>query len=366
MSPASRREPPAFEPISTDLSELIEVLPEGFVLADADRTLLLANSRAEQLTGLPLLDRLGDDVTTALPLHDREHRSWWEALDPFGGLHTRTRFTEQLLHLPQGRAVLLAARIVRDPDRSVRRVVVTLRDPRTRERNDADSFALITTVAHELRAPLTSVRGFSRTLRQRWDQLRDEQKMWMLEAIEGDADRLSRLVSELLDVSRIDTGRLTLVRQPVDLLEIVSGQVAGLLAAGHSPDRFQVSPAPQPPHLWADPDRITQVVGNLLENAIRHGAGPVRVSIEQDRQPDGPDEVVLRVLDDGPGVPEEQRELVFSRFWQGRSRGGSGLGLYVVRSLVEAHGGRVAYEPAPSGGAGFVVRLPVGEPPPAR
>lgn len=342
------------------LTDLFELLPDGIVVADADGTLLAANRRAEQLTGLDLRAEVGTEVERALPLHDREHRDVWSQLLPWGDLTTRTRIPEQLLHVPRGEVVLLTAAFDRDPDRSLRRLVITLRDARTRERSEADTAALVAATAHELRAPLSSVRGFGRTLRDRWDVLSDEQKQWMLEAIDHDAGRLSRLVAELLDLSRLDSGRLTLHPEPVDLGALVRDRVSGLIAEGYPADRFEVDAAAA--QLVADRDRLSQVVDNLLRNAVTHGAGQVRVEVR--RQDDGDDPaLVLRVADQGQGVPEEYRDAAFTRFWHGGGQRGSGLGLSVVRGLVEAHGGVVDLaDNAP--GALVTVRLPLRAPGP--
>lgn len=341
---------------SVSWPQVIDHLPDGLAVADGEGRLIAASRRAEDLTGLPLRSMVGEPVQSALPLSSPGSGSWWDDQDPWRGLHTRTGTPEQSLRLPNGRTVLAAARYNRLPDRSVETVVVTMRSTRARERAERDSAALISTVAHELRSPLTSVRGFSRTLRQRWSQLADEQKQWMLHAIETDTQRLSRLVGELLDISRIDSGRLQLRLQPIDLSSLVDEQIGRLVSAGHDPARFAVVRAPEPPELWGDEDRIVQVVSNLLENSVRHGAGAVTVSIAQDSV-----HVILLVADEGPGIPPENRDAVFTRFWQGSTHGGSGLGLHVVRGLVQAHGGQVEVLDVP-GGATFRVLLPAGLP----
>jgi len=112
--------------------------------------------------------------------------------------------------------------------------------------------------------------------------------------------------------------------------------------------------------LWADPDRLEQVVANLVENAVRHGGGQVRLSARRASLGDQP-AVDLLVSDDGPGISPEHRELVFSRFWQGGAKHGTGLGLYLVRGLVEAHGGVISAEEAPGGGALMRATFPDGD-----
>ncbi len=149
----------------------------------------------------------------------------------------------------------------------MQRLVVAFRDTRARRRADRDQADLVSTVAHEIRSPLTTVKGFTSTLISKWDRLGDPQKRAMLAAVNADADRVVRLLSDLLDASRIDAGRLRLRRQVVDVPAIVRRVVAGRVAAGDPPDRFLLLAAEGLPETWLDPDRVTQVVSNLVENA---------------------------------------------------------------------------------------------------
>lgn len=334
---------------------LLEQLPEGVVVADAERKLVLVNRRAERLTGIRLTDRIGADVRDALPLTGIDGRSYWDTDDPWGGLHTRSGSPEQRLMLGGGRSVLAATRHVRSgPRHTLQWLVMTMRSTTVRDRIEAETAALVTTVAHELRSPLGAVRGFSQTLRNRWTQLRDDQKLWMVDAIEADAARLQRQVGELLDISRIDAGRLELRPRDVDLLAQLDAVIERLESAGTSSGPFQVVSADHEVPLRADPDRLTQILSNLLENAVRHGGGRVRVSVERCG-----DTVRFDVSDEGPGIAPEHRRLVFSRFWQARGRhGGNGLGLYVVHGLVRAHGGSIEVLDQ-AHGATFRVTLPV-------
>jgi signal transduction histidine kinase len=246
----------------------------------------------------------------------------------------------------------------------VRRVVVSLRSTEARRRTERSHAELIATVAHELRSPLTSVKGFTATLLAKWERFTDDQKRLMLETVDADANRVTRLIAELLDISRIDSGRLEVRRQPVDIPAAVGRHLLAHFASGQSPDRFLVRVQRPLPDLWADPDKIDQVLGNLLENAVRHGEGTVTIDIApafapQERRHTG---TAVTVSDEGPGIPEESMSRVFTRFWRGSKRGGTGLGLYIVKGIVEAHGGSISVGQAPGGGAEFRFILPVGTP----
>ncbi len=332
-------------------------LPDGVVAADASGTVRSINRAAERILRIDRARCLGSELRAVLPLQDEQSRDWWACTRPFDGLQTRTRQPERRLLLPDGRGLLVTATYVRGPDRGLERFVVALRDDRARERTERSRADLVSTVAHELRSPLTSVKGFTATLLAKWDRFPDEQKKLMLQTVNADADRVTRLLAELLDVSRIDAGRLELRKQVVDVPAVVRKAVAGNVAAGEPEERFRVEVADDLPEVWGDPDKLDQVVGNLVENALRHGAGRVTVSVA--REGDG---VEVVVSDEGQGIPDETAARVFTRFWRGNRRTGTGLGLYIVKGLVEAHGGSVEVRRAPSGGAAFRFVLPAGTP----
>ena len=340
----------------------LEFIPDGLVAAiGEDATVRFMNSHAERITGLCTADVVGRDIREALPFQDTDGASWWALTNPWEGLVTRTGHRERLLMLPSGREVLVTAKYVRGGTGGpVRAVVLGLRDAEGRRRAEAESAVLLTTVAHELRSPLTGVKGFSSTLLRNWDRFTDDQKRLMLETIEADADRVTRLITELLDASRINVGRLMVHAQPLYLLPRLEAQVERRVAAGADRTQFVVDVPEDLPPLWADPDRIEQVVANLVENAVRHGRGTVRLAAERSALGDRP-AVDLIVADDGEGIATQHRELVFSRFWQGGAKHGTGLGLYLVRGLVEAHGGVIHVEDAPGGGALMRATFPDGE-----
>jgi signal transduction histidine kinase len=340
-------------------------LPDGLVVADERGRVICFNAAAARITALRPADVLGSPVERALPLEDLEGRRWWTLTDPYGGLAIRIGQPERNLLLPGGREVLVAARYVREhPTGPVRRLVVSLRGTEARRRTERSHAELIATVAHELRSPLTSVKGFTATLLAKWERFTDDQKKLMLETVDADANRVTRLIAELLDISRIDSGRLEVRRQPVDMAAAVQRHVDGQVAAGQRADRFSVQVTQPLPDLWADPDKVDQVLGNLLENAVRHGEGTVTIDVEpsisaQERRCTG---TAVTVSDEGPGIPEESMGRVFTRFWRGSKRGGTGLGLYIVKGIVEAHGGTISVGRAPGGGAQFRFILPVGAP----
>ncbi|WP_256105862.1 ATP-binding protein [Streptomyces sp. ODS05-4] len=345
-------------------------LPDGLVVADALGRVVCFNAAACRIARTTPEEALGAPLERALPLEDLTGRRWWSVTDPYGGLATRTGQPERNLLLPGNREVLVAARYIRErPLGPVGKVVVTLRGTEARRRTERSHAELIATVAHELRSPLTSVKGFTATLLAKWERFTDDQKRLMLETVDADAGRVTRLIAELLDISRIDSGRLEVRRQPVDIAAAVGRHIRAHSSCGQSPDRFVARIRRPLPELWADPDKIDQVLGNLLENAVRHGEGTVTIDIAPADGAEGAEDAddgkgtAVTVSDEGPGIPEESMARVFTRFWRGSKRGGTGLGLYIVKGIVEAHGGAITVGRAPSGGAQFRFTLPVGTPP---
>ena len=335
-------------------------LPDGVLVADADGRVEVINPAAERILGRSLDEAVGRDYREVLPLVDAQGHDWWECTEPYDGLATRVRQPERLLtleHSGGSRELLVTAQYVRDAERRVVRLVVALRDTEARRRTERSGAELVSTVAHELRSPLTSVKGFTATLLAKWDRFNDEQKKLMLQTVNSDADRVTRLISELLDVSRIEAGRLELRRQVVDLPDIVRRDIAARVASGEPEDQFRIVVDGELPEMWLDPDKMAQVVGNLVENARRHGGGTVTVTVV----PSG-DGAEVTVADEGEGIPTEAVGRVFAKFWRGGGRGGTGLGLYITKGIIEAHGGAIEAGQADTGGALMRFTVPAGTP----
>ncbi|HEY6297066.1 MAG TPA: PAS domain-containing sensor histidine kinase [Streptosporangiaceae bacterium] len=366
-------------------------LPDGVVVADEVGRIIVFNRAAARLTGLEPAEMIGKFVFDVLPLRDSDGSDWWVHADPYHGLATRTRHPERSLYLADGTEVLVSIGYVRDrpPELTLRRLVVSLRSAQHRERLERSRAELVSTVAHELRSPLTSVKGFTATLLSKWGRFTDDQKRVMLETVNADADRVTRLITELLDVSRIESGRMEVHRELVDLPERARRIIEGRVAAGDDPDRFRLEVRPGVPETWLDADKIDQILGNLVENAVRHGAGIVTIVVEpahlDDREPavlaeaaaaagrpgqGEPDAAAVSVRDQGEGIAPDVASRVFRQFWRGKPRGGSrsrqygggtGLGLYIVKGLVEALGGTIGVRRAPGGGAEFRFIVPAGK-----
>jgi signal transduction histidine kinase len=338
---------------AADPSDLLDALPDGVVIADGSGVVLLVNEPARLMLGDQA--KPGSRLEDALLLQDQDAGDWFTQVRPYDGLTIRSGVPEQSWLLPDGSEVLVTTRITRDRAGSVDLVSVVVRSGRGRARLDRERSDLVATVAHELRSPLTGVKGFVTTLLSKWDKLNDDQKKLMLHTVATDAERLSRLITELLDVARIDTGRLPLYRRDLDAGPVIE-RVVDSIRAGTSRTIEVVAPEGRLA-VFADPDKFVQVITNLVDNAVRHGEGLVRVSVTE-----GPAGFRLVVDDEGEGIPEPLRARVFTKFWKHGTRGGTGLGMYIVNGLVRVHGGELRIADAPGGGARILVDWPARDP----
>jgi len=210
--------------------------------------------------------------------------------------------------------------------------------------------------AHELRTPVSVLAGSAETLARHWTELEDEERAEMLEGMASNAVRLRLLLADLLTASRLQRSALAMHPSTVPVDELLTTAVR---SAARTHPGIDVAAAPAPGlSVEVDVDRISQALDNLITNAVRHGTAPVRL----EAVPRGP-RVDIRVSDAGSGVDGTVRDRLFQRFVTGAARGGTGLGLFIVRELARAHGGDATYE-APSNGqpsGAFVLSLPVAQ-----
>jgi signal transduction histidine kinase len=335
--------------------------PDGVIIAGPDGSVDYVNPRIRIMARAIGDEMLGMHLKEAVPFDDLNGNSWYDCMQPYDGIATRTRISEQSWWSPKGSEYLITASLIRDRAAGpVQKVIVSVRNARIRNQRDRERSDLVATVAHELRSPLTGIKGFTSTLLSKWDKFSEEQRQLMLETVDADADRLSRLITELLDAARIDAGRLTLKRGPVRLDEVVRHVLTNL--SGGSADPFGINIGDDLALIWGDSDRIHQVVTNLVENAMRHGHGLKEIVLQNTKHPEYQGGVSLQVHDQGPGIPPEMRQRVFSRFWRAGPGAGSGLGMYIVRGIVEEHGGKIDIQDAEGGGAQIRVWFPINEP----
>ncbi len=207
---------------------------------------------------------------------------------------------------------------------------------------------------------MASVVGSAQTLRQRWRELNPDQRESFLALISSETERLAALVADVLDTSRIEAGTFTYRFGDVDLGALVRDAVAGVELM-QDEVRVVADVRGELPHVRGDRDRLQQVLTNLLENAIKYSPAGEEVSVSAYRQDS---RVHIEVADRGPGVPADQRGLIFEKFGRGATAGspgtpGTGLGLFIARSIAVAHGGSLELSPNRGKGATFALTLPV-------
>ena len=251
-----------------------------------------------------------------------------------------------------GRLVATAVQNIRSYE-AERRTVEELR------RLSALRADFVSLVSHELRSPMAAVIGSARTLQQRWRQLLPEQREAFLALIGDETTRLAALIGDVLDTSRIEAGTFSYSFSDVDVGELVSESVAAA-RLGQDEVEVRADVSDYLPTIRGDRERLRQVLVNLIDNAVKWSRAGDAVEVAA-RSDNG--KLVVEVTDSGPGIPAEQQNLIFEKFGRadigGGSVSGTGLGLFIARSIAEAHGGTLDVSSAPGRGATFVLALPV-------
>jgi K+-sensing histidine kinase KdpD len=220
-------------------------------------------------------------------------------------------------------------------------------------RSDELKTALLRSISHDLRTPLTSIIASGVALDSA--SLTPEERAELSRAIVGGGQRLSRLVENLLDMSKLEAGKAEPHREQTDLGEVLDGAREAIA----EPEIVQLALDRDLPMVEADAAQLERAFANLLENAVRHGGG--RPVLVKSRQVDG--KITVRVVDQGPGIPRSEWERIFEPFQRGTVNGaqsGAGLGLAIAKGFVEANGGEISIDSVPGQGTSFVVSLPVG------
>jgi len=249
-----------------------------------------------------------------------------------------------------GRLAATAVQNIRSYD-AERRTVEELR------RLSALRADFVSLVSHELRSPMAAVIGAAQTLQQRWRELSPEQRASFLELIADETSRLADLIADVLDTSRIEAGTFTYRFDDLDVGELAEEAVASA-ALGQDEVEIRAVVHRPLPDVRGDRVRLRQVFANLIENAVKWSEGGEHVDVEVSTT-NG--RVVIGVRDRGPGIPREEHGVIFEKFGRakgGAGRAGTGLGLFIARSIAEAHGGTVEVRSVPGQGATFTLTLP--------
>ena len=337
------------------LDSVMNSLVDGLILLDKRERIHYVNPCAEEMLGLAALDLVGHSVEAMMARLagriDQPDQTLAQQRDV-----SKMEFT---LTAPTTRTLQARFFSIHDSVGGRLGLGLLLRDV-TRERElDEMKSQLLSTVSHELRTPLASIKGFATTLLRRDVEWDEDSRREFLSIIDDESDRLSELIGNLLDMSRIEAGTLRVEVEPIDLGALVdeTSEAFQMMDGGQ---RFRVDQPPRLPQVLADPRRIRQVLRNLVENAVKYSPGGGDIVISARARPD---QVEVSVSDQGIGIEAEDLDRIFDRFYQvdsasTRKVGGSGLGLSICKAIVEAHGGQIWVESEPEVGSTFHFTLP--------
>jgi PAS domain S-box-containing protein len=333
------------------LAAIVKYSEDAIIGKTLDGTITSWNRAAERLYGYTAAEIIGRPIATIVPAEKRD-----ELADLMAQLARGERIaqheTERVRKDGTRVAVAVSISPVRDHTGQIIGGATIARDITERKRQEAVQRDILAMVAHDLRSPLTAIRGSAQLL-----QRRGEYRPAMVETIVNQADRMARLIDDLADIVRLEEGHLPLLREPVELVTLAR-ETAAVVQVQSECHTIRVVDGGEPITGTWDRARLQQVLENLLGNAIKHGPEGGEVMVQLGCQ-NG--EALMSVQDRGPGIASDHVPRLFARFDQTRASGarGLGLGLYISRMLVEAHGGRIGVESELGKGSCFTVALPV-------
>jgi PAS domain S-box-containing protein len=323
---------------------------DGIVAVDREGNVVLWNAAAEEITGVPASEALGRAPSDVLQ----------RSLDP----DETSEEGRGLIQIPRGGEEIwlsVTEAVMRDPAGAVAGRIYAFRDVSSDRLVEQLKSGFVSTVSHELRAPLTSIYGFAETLLREDVAFGEDERRTFLSYIASEAERLTGIVDALLSVARLEAGDLQVQLAPTDLRDVVTDVVSSVQREVVNGRRFVIDVPEEPLAASADRDKVRQILTNLVDNAVKFSPHGGTVTVAARRTPDA---VQVRVADEGSGVPTGEQERIFRKFYRadaaGPNAGGTGLGLFIARGLATAMGGRVWVDPEAAGGASFVFELPTG------
>ncbi len=344
------------------LNSIIEHLPAMLILKRAsDLRVQIFNKAGEKMLGYSREDVIGKSVLDALPQEqaDNASRSDWKVLNETGF----EDIPEEVMNTQDGHQVILHTIkvAIRDEQGKPRYLLGISEDITQRKQLEKLKSEFISTVSHELRTPLTSIRGSIGLLAGKFSDSLPEDARKLLEISLRNSDRLTHLINDLLDLEKIESGKMRFEYASIDpiglarrAIEDNEGYASKLnIRLALDTDLTQGS-------ILGDHNRLLQVLANLISNAAKYSppAGTVSVAVHREQNA-----FIFSVHDDGPGIPESFRSRIFQRFAQAnssdtREKGGFGLGLSISKAIIERHGGTIGYQSQPGQGTTFSFRLP--------
>ena len=334
------------------LEALVQSMHDGLILSDLQGKVVYANKRVGELSGLSLRNPSGlqaDQILASIvdkAAGKPQHKSFAQGILNKKGeksvVISRDRM-DQVIHLR------LEVFNVNDEEGTPIGRGIIFHDITADRELDRMRSSLVSTVSHELRTPLAAIKGYVSTMLAddvEWDRASQRE---FLTIISEESDRLTNLINNLLDLSRIEAGSLKLSFEKCSVKEVI--QKASKAAQLRSQNQFEVRVEAKLPNLYADPLRLESVLRNLIENSIKYAGDKARIKIEVGRHEKG---FLFSVSDDGPGIPRKESQRIFDRFYRmddslTRLTSGAGLGLAICQGLVRAHGGKIWSEARETG-----------------
>jgi PAS domain S-box-containing protein len=349
---------------SARLDSILGSMTDGLWVYDANADVVDVNQAALNMFGLASrAEAIEHGSFARLNLRDSEGRPIAYADMPYARALSGQTVPDYLAmgkHLITGRDLDLSIAAAPIQSRGIVGAVLVIRDITALQELDRKKDEFLSVASHELRTPLTTIKGYTQLLAQTVDDLQPEERATYINAVLGEIERMMGLISELLDVSRIETNRLQIHPQSIRWSDFIRARVAAFQVQ-HPTRSIRMMVDAGDAIVVADPDRMRQVVDNLLSNALKYSAEGTDIDLEV--MLDG-EEMLTSVSDHGIGIPRDEIPQLFERFHRARNvssryYGGVGLGLYIARAIIEAHEGSISVQSIEGQGSTFTMRLPV-------
>ena len=350
-------------------SAILEAIADGVILSDAEGKVILFNNAAERILGLPREQVLGQPLNRFTGLYGNDVNLWAQAIQDHtarADVHQpREDFFDQRLSLGD-RIVSAHLSPVYTNDRLLGMVSV-FRDITRDVEIDRMKAEFISRVSHEFRTPLTSIKGYNDLIMMGALGALNETQQRAMTTIRDNIDRLTILVEDVLDISKVDTGRSSLQIEVFNVADLVERVLKSVSSKSHHQRKaldVTTTYDPQVEMMEADREKLTRILSNVVDNAFNYTLSGGRIDISTRFDPDS-NQVIFTVADTGVGIPEEFHDEIWKRFQRFEEHAlsldvaGTGLGLSIVRELVDMHGGQITFESEVGKGSSFHIALPV-------
>jgi len=337
---------------------IIDNLPEGIAICNSKNIIIEANKNLERLTGYEKQDLLGKNISLFVRSTQNSCPRCAQEAGEQEQHKTKSYYLAEMIDRAENLTCIRVNSSITKNGQTIY-LIIPLADVAFLNQAHID---FVSTVSHELRTPLTSIKGFADTLLTAGEQLNKEQQTRFISIIKSQVDRLTRLVENLLTVSKLESKKDKSIYKAIELKKFVESIVYSIQPKAKE-HNIEMEVMPNLPPIWADSDKLEQVLTNIIDNAIKYSNKGSTVRIEIFFSHEGSDLIQIKVKDQGVGIPEEHLSKIFTKFSRidnplTRHVQGTGLGLYITKSIVENMGGKISVS-SNSDGSIFTVTFPV-------